>query len=191
MNVDQLKKDIVFQDQLAGFDFTFHSTWGLFSPRGIDEGTGLLISQLEVGEMDVCFDLGCGYGPLGLVMAKMASKGVVHMVDKDFKAVEYATKNADVNQLGNVSVYLSNGFERVTPSVKFDVVVSNIPAKVGKEMLLIILNDARKHLVKGGRLYVVTVAGLKEFMKRNFKEVFGNFKKLAQSKGYVVSLAIK
>jgi 16S rRNA (guanine1207-N2)-methyltransferase len=189
MDIDQIKRDIVFQDQLAGFDFTFHSIWGLFSPRKIDDGTKALIDQLKIGEKDVCFDLGCGYGPLGLVMAKMAPKGVVHMVDKDFKAIEYATKNADVNQLGNTSVYLSNGFEQVTSSVKFDVIVSNIPAKVGKEMLLIILNDAMRHLVKGGKLYVVTVTGLKEFMKRNFKEVFGNYKKLAQSKGYVVGLA--
>ena len=44
---DELKQDIVFEARLRGHDLTFHSTWGLFSPRGIDDGSRLLIRHVE------------------------------------------------------------------------------------------------------------------------------------------------
>ena len=75
MDVRKLKKDIVFSERLGGMDFTFHSTWGLFSPRGVDEGSRLLIEQLEIEPEDNCLDLGCGYGPIGLAMGRLASNG--------------------------------------------------------------------------------------------------------------------
>lgn len=69
--------------------------------------------------------------------------------------------------------------------------MSNLPAKVGNELLFLILNDAKKHLKKGGKFYVVVIAGLKDYIKRNFKEVFGNYEKLKQGKTYMVAVAVK
>jgi 16S rRNA G1207 methylase RsmC len=65
MDLGPLKKDIVFPAKLRDFDLYFCSTWGLFSPRSIDEGTHLLIDQLEINEGDTCLDIGCGYGAVG------------------------------------------------------------------------------------------------------------------------------
>jgi 16S rRNA (guanine1207-N2)-methyltransferase len=189
--IAQYKQDIVFQDTLRDIPLTFHSTWGIFSPREIDEGTSLMLRYLEVSENDDCFDLGCGYGPIGITMAKLASKGNTLMVDKDFMAVEYANKNAELNRASNARAQLSNAFQHIDKDQQFDVIASNIPAKVGKEMLQIILHDAYAHMKPGAKLYVVTVNGLRDFMKRHFKEVFGNYKKLKQGKNYTVALAIK
>jgi 16S rRNA G1207 methylase RsmC len=76
-------------------DLTLKTRWGVFSPRSIDDGTLLLMKYLKVGEADKCLDLGCGYGPIGLAVAKSCPKGEVHMVDNDFIAVETAwTRNA-------------------------------------------------------------------------------------------------
>ena len=58
-------------------------------------------------------------------------------------------------------------------------------------MLYIILAGARDHLKVGGRLYVVTIAGLRKFIKRNLTEVFGNYRKLKQGKTYTVGEAVK
>ena len=58
-------------------------------------------------------------------------------------------------------------------------------------MLYIILTGAAAHLKPGGRLYVVTVAGLRKFIQRNFIEVFGNYKKIKQGKTYTVALAVR
>ena len=70
-------------------------------------------------------------------------------------------------------------------------IVSNVPAKVGKEMMSLMLHDAHYALKDEGRLYLVTVNGLRQYMKRNLKEIFGNYKKLKQGKAYTIHLATK
>jgi 16S rRNA G1207 methylase RsmC len=186
-----LRSDIEFSATLHGYSFSFRSTWGLFSPRAIDEGTRLLAEALVVNEHDDCLDLGCGYGPLGLVLAALAPKGQTLMVDKDFVAVEFSNKNARLNRLDNARALLSNGFDQIPPKLRFDIIASNIPAKVGKELLSLYLHDARNRLKPGGRLYLVTVSGLRQFMKRNLEEVLGNYDKLKQGHAYTVALAVK
>ncbi len=188
-DVDKLKQDIVFNVKLRGHDLVFHTTWGLFSPRAIDEGSYLLIRHIEAGPDDVTIDVGCGYGAVGVALARLCPGGRVHMVDKDYVAVRYARKNAELNGLGNCEVYLSNAFSDV-PDIRFDNVVSNLPANVGGEMLSIILNDAKAHLKKGGRIYVVTVSGLRKFIRRNFEEMFGNYKKAKQGRHCTVAMAV-
>jgi len=168
----------------------FHTTWGLFSPRQVDDGSRLLLDFLELSCDDDCLDLGCGYGVLGLCMAKMAPGGHTLLVDKDFVAVEYAEKNRLYNRIDNASCILSNGFNQV-PEQQFDVIVSNIPAKVGKEMLYIYLFDALKYLKPGGSFYIVTITGLRQFFKRGFSEVFGHYEKIKQGKTYTVARGIK
>ena len=51
-DINQLRKDIVFTTQLRGFDFTFNTTWGTFSPREIDEGTVMLLDRIEINDSD-------------------------------------------------------------------------------------------------------------------------------------------
>lgn len=189
-DVNELKKDITFKDELHGISLTFHTTWGLFNPTYIDEGTKLLADVIDVADDADCLDLGCGYGALGLTLARLCPKGSVHMVDKDFVAVEYAKKNANANGISNATIYLSNGFSHVPADAKFDLIVSNLPAKVGKELLYIMMMDAKDHLNPGGKFVVVTISGLKEYIKRQFKDVFGNYKKVKQVKTYIVSLAV-
>jgi len=191
ISTSQLKADLTFTATLHDQKLSYVTTWGLFSPRGIDEGTELLAKYLEVASDAVCLDLGCGYGPLGLTLAKLAPQGRVHLVDKDFVAIEYSEKNAKLNGITNAKCYLSNGFSQVDLSLKFDVIVSNIPAKIGGELLSIFLNDAYARLNPGGKLYVVTISGLKDYMKRNLTEVFGNYDKLKQSRTYTAALSVK
>ncbi|MES9990960.1 MAG: methyltransferase [Candidatus Thiodiazotropha sp.] len=189
--LDKLRQDIVFDARLAGEHLLFHTTWGIFSPREIDEGTKLLVEQLQITATDNCLDLGCGYGPIGLFMARRSPQGETLMVDKDFMAVDYSNANAERNQLKNARAMLSNGFDHIDPSLRFDIIASNIPAKVGKEMLSLILHDAKQRLNPGGSLYVVTINGLRQYMKRNLSEIFGTYKKLKQGKSYTVALAVK
>ncbi|MET0004706.1 MAG: methyltransferase [Candidatus Thiodiazotropha sp.] len=189
-NLDKLRKDIVFTEELSGERLQFHSTWGIFSPREIDEGTRLLVDRLLIAPTDDCLDLGCGYGPIGLYMARRAPQGQTLMVDKDFMAVNYSNENAERNRLTNAKAILSNAFDHIDSSLRFNVIASNIPAKVGKEMLSLILHDARQRLKPGGKLYVVTINGLRQYMKRNLNEIFGNYEKLKQGKSYTVALAV-
>jgi 16S rRNA G1207 methylase RsmC len=188
-HLNQYRQDIIFSGQLCGHTLQYHSTWGIFSPRGIDEGTRLFMKYVTLDPDDDCFDLGCGYGPIGLTLAKLAPQGHTLMVDKDFMAVNYSNKNAKINQITNATAMLSNGFQHIDPALRFNVIASNVPAKVGKEMMSLLLHDARCRLKPEGRLYLVTINGLRQYMKRNLKEVFGNYKKLKQGAKYTVHLA--
>lgn len=172
---------------LKGHSWSFYTTWGLFSPKDIDDGTQLLLDHTTANRGDRIFDLGCGYGPIGIVLGKNAAS--VDMVDKDFVAVEYAERNAKLNGLTNAKVYLSNAFSHVPADAKFDLIVSNLPAKPGKEFFELMLQDAKAHLAPGGRITVVFIAGLREYIKRMFKEVFGNYKKIVEAGGYTVAEA--
>src|SRR3989344_759919 len=165
--IEELRRDIVFSASLLGKRLTFHSTWGLFSPRQVDSGSELLLSHAEFGERDTVLDLGCGYGALGLAIAASRPMGRVHMVDKDFVAVEYAAKNARLNGLANAA------------------------AKAEREFYDILLSDAHAALKPGGRIYIVSISGLKEFFKKNLRETFGNYEKLKQGGTYTVASAVK
>ena len=190
-DIAKLKKDIVLDIELFDSKLKLHTRWGTFSPRAIDDGTKLLMKYFSADIDDICLDLGCGYGPIGLALAKHCSKGEVHMVDKDFVSVELANYNAKLNNIDNAKAYLSDAFLQVPCDIKFNQIVSNIPAKVGREQLSIILYDALDALKPGGVITVVTINGLKDFIKNNFKSVFGNYKKIKQGQKYVISQAIK
>lgn len=189
--MQNIRHDIIFESRLMGHVLAFHTTWGLFSPKAIDEGTELLAAHLSLPAGATVLDLGCGYGPLGLAIAAADPTASVHLVDKDYLAVDYARKNAELNRLTNASAYLSNGFSEVPRDIKFDAVVSNIPAKIGGELLTIFLEDAHARLKPGGQLYIVTVSGLKDYMKRRIGEQFQSYEKLKQSKTYTAARAIK
>jgi 16S rRNA (guanine1207-N2)-methyltransferase len=177
--------------ELLGQSLRFQTTWGLFSPREIDEGSALLLTHLTVVPTDVTIDLGCGYGALGVSIAKACPQGRVLMLDKDFVAVEYAQRNAALNGLSNCEVRLSNGLADVKETVAADTLVSNLPAKVGRELMTTFLLDAYAQLRPGGQIVVVTINGLREYIKKNFQAVFGNYEKLKQGKTYTVSRAVK
>ena len=183
-------REIAFEAELRGTPLTFSATWGLFSPKTIDTGTQLLIEHLDIETGDTCLDLGCGYGAIGVTIAKCVPTATVYMVDKDFVAVDYARKNVKQNRLQNCHVLLSNGFSHL-PDIRFDLIVSNLPANVGKELLQIFLADAKHYLKPNGQLYVVTISGLREFIKRNFMNVFGNYRKVKQRKTHTVAMATR
>ena len=191
IDIPKLKQDLSIQTNLLGHDLTLKTRWGVFSPRAIDEGTLLLMKYLNITKDDKCLDLGCGYGPIGLSVAKSCPDGEVHMVDKDFVAVELSNNNAKLNNINNAHAYLSDAFLSVNKDNYFDQIISNVPAKVGREQLSIILYDAYDALKPGGRITFVTINGLRHFIKDNFKSVFGNYKKLKQGQKYTISQAIK
>lgn len=190
-DLERLRGDIEFSTELRGRTFELHSTWGLFSPREVDLGTRMLIDRLEVSEGDDCLDLGCGYGPIGLALASLAPRGRTLLVDKDFVAVEYAERNARANGLTNVEVRLSNGFDAIEADRTFDVIACNLPAKIGNELTTILVADACAHLKPGGALYLVTLSGMRRYVRRIVEERFGHYEKLKQGAQHTVCRAVR
>lgn len=188
--LDKYRQDIVFSETLCQQLLTFHTTWGLFSPREIDAGSRLLLEYLQDMEVSKCLDIGCGYGALGLTLAATYPDSQVTMIDKDFVAIDYCRKNAALNNLTNTNIFLSNGLHQVEAD-DFDLIVTNLPAKSGKELYTLMFCDSYSKLVPGGSCCIVTINGLRNFVKRNFSELFGNYKKLKQGPVYTVAVATK
>ena len=187
-DITQLKEDTVFETAAGGRTLRLHSTWGLFSPKQIDDGSRLLLDHVKPDNAEAILDVGCGCGVLGLALACRAPAARVDLVDKDFVAVDYAQANARRNGLDTCRAFLSNGFSHVGDG-RYDLIVSNLPAKVGRELLYILVADAHRHLKPGGRFCVVTISGLRQFIKRSFTETFGNYTKLKQGRAHTVSQA--
>ena len=138
----------------------------LFSGHDIDAGTRLLLRFVteEVSPPADILDLGCGYGPLGLSLARLFPQANVLLSDQDALAVRYTRFNADANQISNARVRLALGMEGIDQN--FDLIVSNIPGHIGEAAIGgdFILRPL-KHLRPGGHLWVVIVAPLADLIE--------------------------
>lgn len=136
-----------------------HTDAGVFSKERIDRGTRLLLESMEKGRLmlpengDVC-DLGCGYGPIGIAVAKLRPACRVYMVDVNSRAVELANRNVVRNKLDNVEVRHGDGIGVFSPQ-RFDLVITNPPIRTGKAQVHALLTEARDALVPDGRLALV------------------------------------
>ena len=171
---------------LRGSRFVFLSDHGVFSKNEVDFGSRLLIEafQMPDAQGDV-LDVGCGYGPIGLSLAKEFQECAVHMVDVNERALGLAKENAANNQIGNVRVYQSSVYENV--SGEYAAILSNPPIRAGKHVVHEILEKAVDHLVPGGELWIVIQKkqGAPSAMKR-LEEVFDEVEVVEKKKGYYI-----
>ena len=112
-----------------GVAMKFETQSGMFSPLRIDLGSLLLTEEAIVPKGCRVLDLGCGYGVVGLTLAKADPSLTVVLTDVNERAVACAQKNAQLNSV-SVSIRRGNGFECV-PEV-FDSILLNPPQSAGK-----------------------------------------------------------
>ncbi len=157
------KKRISFDDRGVRLEFDVAHT--LFSSHEIDQGTALLLRTIEVSAPRRVLDLGCGYGALGVTLARRHPEAEVVLVDSDLLAVRYAQHNCELNGVTNARVVASLGLEEVAG--EFDLIVANIPAKIGdaaieREFLLAPL----ARLTADGAYWFVVVSGLNRLIPK-------------------------
>jgi len=171
--------------------WTFVTDRGVFSRAGIDRGTRLLIEAMRIEPADRVLDVGCGYGPIGLVAAHLAPRGRVVLVDVNERAVELAARNARRLGFRRVEVYQGDGIEPVRGR-SFDVVAMNPPIRAGKAVLRRLLRGAREVLRPGGRLYLVarTAQGAKT-LAAEIAQTVGPVREVQRAAGYRVYEAVR
>ncbi len=161
------KKTINFK--LDEHNLEFMISQDLFSSQAIDNGTQRLLRTLlfeKINSFEKVLDLGCGYGPIGITLKKMCPPSEVHMTDRDALALQYSKTNATLNHVAdNIHIYGSLGYDEVKDT-DFDLIVSNIPAKVGNNVLTHIIKDARLHLRENGKVIIVVIDAIDEYIHK-------------------------
>ena len=181
----------IITENLRGFEIKFKTRPGVFSERGLDSGTRLLIDNLEVENGSLVADLGSGTGIVGLVMAKLNPHSHIHLLDDHLRSVELAKKNVELNNLKNVEVYLSDLFSAVSERT-YHQIFTNPPQSLGNEFLKEIITESFNHLKpNGGSLWLVVKKNVKSFIERVLIEIFLKYEIVISGKEHVVIKAIK
>ena len=168
---------------LLGEKMTFLTDAGVFSKKMVDFGSQLLLKCLEVNQGETVLDVGCGYGPLGLSLAK--AYGVqATMVDINNRALDLVRKNAERNKV-EATIFQSNIYEQVKG--KFDHVISNPPIRAGKQVVHEIIEKSKDFLGIGGDLTIVIQKKQgAPSAKSKMEDVFGNCEIVKKDKGYYI-----
>ena len=105
----------------------------MFSHGRLDTGTELLLRQAPPPPATGVFlDLGCGAGAIALTLARRAPGSRVVAVDVNERARRSAPPTPRRNGLSNVEVAAPDA---VDPALRFDLIWSNPPIRIGKAPL--------------------------------------------------------
>lgn len=181
-----------WETELNDTSFTFTTSTGVFSKSEVDFGSRLLIETIKKPDIQApILDLGCGYGPIGLSLAKKYPKTLIKMVDINERAIKLSKMNANQNEVDNVDVQQSDGYEGLDENEKYSLIVTNPPIRKGKKFIYSIFEKSKKHLQKNGELWIVIqkkqgAASTLKFLEEHFEKVTIEERK----KGYFIIRAI-
>ena len=158
---------------------------GMFSPGMLDAGTRLLLETAPrppaAGHL---LDLGCGYGPLALVLAARSPAATVWAVDVNKRALALCAANAQRAGLPNVRCATP---EDPALPAEFGLIWSNPPIRVGKAALHELLTGWLARLSPGGSAYLVVQRNLgSDSLQRWLAEAGWPARRLAARAGYRV-----
>ncbi|UDI79068.1 class I SAM-dependent methyltransferase [Staphylococcus taiwanensis] len=168
---------------------------GVFSKGKVDFGSDTLVQNFlnehPPGPSKNVADVGCGYGPIGLMIAKVSPHHQITMVDVNQRALELARKNKKANQIDNVTIKESDGLSQLEDS-SYDFVLTNPPIRAGKDVVHRIFEEAYQKLKSQGELYVVIQK--KQGMasaKKKMEKIFNNVEVVNKNKGYYILKSLK
>lgn len=134
---------------------------GVFSGDRVDPGTRLLLQEAPAPPPGPArlLDLGCGYGPLAVALARRAPGAEVWAVDINERAVALCAENALANDVPGVrAVIVDTEANPLDPAVtlpRFDLIWSNPPIRIGKPALHQLLTTWLDRLSPDGQAVLV------------------------------------
>jgi 16S rRNA G1207 methylase RsmC len=173
---------------LCGKPFEFLTASSVFSKRKIDCGTRLLIESMVLPEAGCVLDIGCGYGAVGIPVAKLNPKLRVVMTDVNARAVRLAKKNLSLNRVPNAEVRCGLFYEPVA-DLKFNCILSNPPVSAGMETVKAIVTGAPSVMTAEANFQMVIRSKIgAKLLPALFTETFGNCGVAARESGFRVLL---
>lgn len=180
--------------ELKGKKFQFVTDSGVFSRETVDYGSRVLIDAFEWSDLPegVILDVGCGYGPIGLSIAKNYPERDVLMMDINTRAIGLSQKNAQLNGVQNVRIFESDGLSAVEAGTQAAAILTNPPIRAGKETIFRFYDQAYELLVENGELWVVIQKkqGAPSTVS-HLEEMFSEVDVVEKKKGYWIVCAKK
>ncbi len=153
----EITRTIPLNVELDGVGRDLVTAPGVFSPKGLDKGTAVLLKEVPEPQGNSLLDIGCGWGPITLSLALRRPTAKVLGIDVNQRSLDLTRRNAELLGLTNVSVGLP---EDIAPDQRFDTIWSNPPIRVGKDVLHDILLTWLPRLSPGGHAYLVVQKNL-------------------------------
>jgi 16S rRNA (guanine1207-N2)-methyltransferase len=126
---------------------------GVFAAQRVDRGTLALLRQAPApAPCTSAVDLGAGYGPIAVTLARREPRAGVWAVDVNERALELVRVNAD--RVGTANV-IAAGPADLPPALRFDGLYSNPPIKIGRGELHELLERWLGRLIAGGSAWLV------------------------------------
>lgn len=122
-----------FTVEAWGHSFELASGGGVFSRGHLDHATAVLFRELAPPVQGQFLDLGCGYGVIGLAIARAVPLATVTAVDVNERALLLANENA--RAMGLDSRFVAALPEQIPSDMTFDEIWSNPPIRIGKAAL--------------------------------------------------------
>ena len=168
-----------------GIDLTFRTDAGVFSRGEVDTGTRVLLEALPEEMHGEILDLGCGWGAIGISVARKWPETRVTMADVNTRALELTRENAKRNR-AEVICAESDGMAAFQGKA-FDAVVTNPPIRAGKQVIYRMFADAAEALKPDGALYlVIRKQQGAESCIRYLQTIYASVEKLDRSGGFWV-----
>jgi 16S rRNA (guanine1207-N2)-methyltransferase len=131
---------------------------GVFGSRGVDLGTLVLLKEAPPppSRGDI-LDLGSGYGPIAIALARQAPQARIWAVDVNERALELTRANAVSAAVPNVTAHPPRD---IPDDLQFEAIYSNPPVRIGKAALHELLLTWLRRLRLGGGAYLVVQRNL-------------------------------
>jgi len=179
-----------FNFNFKGLELKFKTDNGVFSKDYIDYGSFAMLKAFIPNDIDLpILDMGSGYGPIGITVSRLFGK-LVYMCEINERAYNLSLENINANK-ANCKAFNSDLYEKVE-GLKFSSIITNPPIRAGKDIVFKIYDEAFKHLVAGGELWVVIQKKQgAPSSKEHIEKLFGNCEIINRDKGYYILKAIK
>ncbi len=165
--------------------FAFITDIGVFSKFGLDFGTRLMIETIMGEKAKKVLDLGCGYGPVGVVLGDFWKDSEIIGLDINGRAVKLANKNAELNKVGNYRAIIGDGLKDIPDN--FDLIITNPPIRAGKKVIYRFFEESVSHLAENGSfVFVMNKKQGALTAIRKCETIFSKTNVLATKSGYMI-----
>lgn len=186
------EKTIQFKTAQATLQLTTDN--GVFSKNQVDYGSRVLMDTVieqESANVASVLELGSGYGPIILSLAKYFKVAQLYGVEINERAYELSKQNALHNQIEHVTFFCGDA-TAVTLAEQVELVVTNPPIRAGKAVIQAFVARAFELMLPQARLYVVIQKKQgAPSMSAYMEQIFGNVEKVTQDKGYWILRSVK